>query len=254
MEAKRQDSYIKDDIEGHFREYQRCKNYQGILDADTYNFDKTGYQIRIVARSLVITPIDCTAVYINNPANRELLTSVECISAGGYHAPPIIIFKGVYHLRRYFNNNIDSDILWARSDSGFTNDKLTLSWLKHFNQFTENRTVGRYRMLIFDGFGSHDTQDFIDFCQEHRIRPFQLIPHLTHLIQPLDISVFQKSKDEFRKLLREEVFYRAKEITKADFFYYSINSQRKPLLLYSVRLRFERLALYLLIPQLFSRK
>ena len=73
-------------------------------------------------------------------------------------------------------------------------------------------------MLIFDGYGSHVTQDFIKYCWEHRIRPFQLPPHSTHLLQPLDVGVFQKFKHEFKELIREEVFLGAKEITKADFF------------------------------------
>ena len=73
-------------------------------------------------------------------------------------------------------------------------------------------------MLIFDGYGSHVTQDFIKYCQEHRIRPFQLLPHSTHLLQPLDVGVFQKFKHEFKELIREKVFLRAREINKADFF------------------------------------
>jgi len=73
-------------------------------------------------------------------------------------------------------------------------------------------------MLIFDGYSSHLTQQFIDFCWQHNIRPFQLIPYSTHLCQPCDVGAFQKLKHEFKKLIREEVFYSAKAITKTDFF------------------------------------
>jgi hypothetical protein len=73
-------------------------------------------------------------------------------------------------------------------------------------------------MLIFDGYGSHITQDFLEYCWQNYIRPFQLPPHSTHLIQPYDVGAFQKFKYEFKKCLREEVFYSATEITKADFF------------------------------------
>jgi hypothetical protein len=175
--------------------------------------------IGIVARSLVIVPVSCEATYTNNPENRELVTLTECISAGGYHVLLMITFKGADHLRKYFKNDTDGNILWTRSESGFTNDKLTLPWLKHFERYTANRTKGRYRMLIFDRYGSHVTQDFIKYCWEHRIRPFQLPPHSTHLIQPLDVGVFQKFKHEFKKCLREDVFYGASQITKTDFFF-----------------------------------
>jgi DDE superfamily endonuclease len=174
--------------------------------------------IGVVNSSLVIVPAGTTISYVDDPENRELVTSTECISAGGYHVPSMITFKGAYHLRKYFENNMDGNILFSRSDSGFVNDKLTLRWLQHFNKFTVNRIIGRYRLLIFDGYGSHITQNFIDYRWENKIRPFQLPPHSTHLTQPLDVGAFQKFKFEFKQCLREEVFYGANEITKADFF------------------------------------
>jgi hypothetical protein len=129
-----------------------------------YNFDKTGCLIGMVNSSLVVVPKGCIVAYVNDPENRELVTSIKCIFAGGYHVPPMITFKGAYYLRKYFKNEMDGNILFSRSDSGFVNDKLTLRWLKHFNDCTEKQTMGRYRMLIFDGYGSHITQDFLDFC------------------------------------------------------------------------------------------
>ena len=82
-----------------------------ILDKDTYNFDESGYLIGVVSSLIVIVPIGYKAVYVDNPTNRELVTSIEYISIGGYYVPPIIIFKGAYHLRKYFKNDIDSYIL-----------------------------------------------------------------------------------------------------------------------------------------------
>ena len=91
-----------------------------------YNFDETGCLISIVNGSLVIVPKGCTVAYVDDPENRELVTSTECISASGYHVPLIITFKGAYYLRKYFKNEMDGNILFSRSDSGFVNDKLTL--------------------------------------------------------------------------------------------------------------------------------
>jgi hypothetical protein len=104
------------------------------LDEDTY---ETGYLIGVVSRSLVIVPIGCDAVYVDDPANRELVISTECISADGHHVPPMIIFKGAYHPYKHFKNDIDGRILWARLDTSFMNDKLTLKWLEHFNKHTK---------------------------------------------------------------------------------------------------------------------
>jgi hypothetical protein len=104
MDVKRRAAHIREDMEGDFREFQRYKNHWGILDEDTFNFDETGCLIGIIAGALTIVPADCDTAYTDDPANRELLTVTECISAGGYHVPPMVIFKGAYQLRKYFKN------------------------------------------------------------------------------------------------------------------------------------------------------
>ena len=130
----------------------------------------------------------------------------------------MIIFSGAYHLRRFFKNNLDGNILFARSDSGYSNDKLGIKYLEHFNRFTSQKAKGKYRMLLFDGHGSHLSQEFLDFCWKYHIRPFLLPAHTTHLLQPLDVGVFQSLKHNFKKAVRKEVFLGAQEITRVDFF------------------------------------
>ena len=82
--------------------------------------------ISVTAGFLVITSANYKAFYIDDPTNQELVTSTECISTSSFHVPLMITFKGAYYLRKYFKNDIDGDIFGTRSDSGFTNDKLTL--------------------------------------------------------------------------------------------------------------------------------
>lgn len=55
---------------------------------------------------------------------------------------------GIEHLHKDSENDTDDNILWARSESGFTNDRLTLSYIKHSNEYTKDGTKGLYRMLI----------------------------------------------------------------------------------------------------------
>lgn len=76
---------------------------------------------------------------------------------------------------------------------------------------------GEWRQLILDGHGSHKTPpDFLDFCIQRKIIPFLTIPHSTHLVQPLDYSIFgpfQKAySDELDESLRKN-----EPISKATF-------------------------------------
>lgn len=45
-----------------------------------------------------------------------------------------------------------------------------------------------------DGYGSHCNKEFIEFCDKAKIIPFKLPSHITHIIQPLDVVVFQPYK------------------------------------------------------------
>lgn len=219
ISTQRLAAHVVEDIEGYFRAFKKCKDYWGIQDEDIYNFDETGFQIGVTSGEKVFVPKDCVAAYTADPENRELITSVETINYGGQKVPPMIIFAGAYHLRRYFNeNNLDGGILFTRSETGYTNNKLGVKYLKHFNRHTESRRTGKYQMLLFDGHGSHLSQEFLDFCWQHHIRPFQLPSHTTHLLQPLDVGVFQSLKHNFKKEIRKQVFLGAIEVSRTDFF------------------------------------
>ena len=138
MAAKRLASHVVEDVQLHFQEFERCKNKWGILDEDISNFDETGFQIGVISGEKVIVPVDCQVAYQADPDNRELITSVETLNYGGQRVPSMIIFKGAYHLRKHFDNDLDGDILFARSLTGFSNDRLALVYLKHFDRFTRD--------------------------------------------------------------------------------------------------------------------
>jgi hypothetical protein len=128
------------------------------------NFDETGYPISVTTREYVIVLTNCKAVYQADLGNRELVTFIKTLNYSSKKVPLMIIFQGVYHFQKHFDNNMNSDILFAQSSTRYSNDKLGLVYLKHFNRFTKSFTKGKYRMLIFDSYGSHITQPFINYC------------------------------------------------------------------------------------------
>ena len=97
------------------------------------------------------------------------------------------------------------------SENGWTTDELGLEWLKHFNKYTESCTTGVYRLLILDGYGSHGTPEFDQYCTENRIISLCMLAHTSHLLQPLDVSCFSPLKTayghEVGELARQGVFH-----------------------------------------------
>jgi len=199
-------------------DFQHAIQKYGIAQDDVYNFDETGFRIGVLTGGTkVITHVATKAVYLSDPDNRESITSVECISAGGDVIAPMIIMAGKVMLEKHFDNSLNSDTLLAVSESGYSNDVLGLKWLHHFHRFTEAKKKGVWRMLIFDGHGSHLSDDFLLFAWEKKILPFLFPAHTTHLLQPLDVGVFQPFKHWHQICLHEAVAFGDIEFSKVEF-------------------------------------
>ena len=57
----------------------------------------------------------------------------------------------------------------------------------------------------------------MDFCFTHKIIPFLLPAHFTHLLQPLDISMFQSFKHYHQALLEDSIRFRGIDYKKDNF-------------------------------------
>ena len=68
-----------------------------------------------------------------------------------------------------------------------------------------------------DNHGSHHSMEFIQFCWNHDIIPFGLPANLTHLLQPLDVVVFQPLKHYHAQALDFLVRDGITQITKLEF-------------------------------------
>ena len=117
----------------------------------------------------------------------------------------------------YQQPELDDDTAIATSASGYSNDQICLEWIKHFDKHTIKTTISKKRLLILDGHGSHHTIEFIQYCEAHDIIPFGMPPNLTHLLQPLDVVVFQPLKHYHAKALDVMVRDGIVNITKIEF-------------------------------------
>jgi len=111
------------------------------------------------------------------------------------------------------------DYYCATSETGYTNDFLSLMWLQHFDKYSKKHQLGAFRMLVFDGFGAHTTKEFIDYCDQAKIIPFGLLPHTSQWCQPLDKSCFQPYKWYHRRAVETAVRSGAGDFNKVEFLF-----------------------------------
>jgi Tc5 transposase DNA-binding domain len=106
----------------------------GIVDTDIYNMDETGFRIGVGRRHKVITRASNNRQYLADPDNRDYVTSIECISAGGVSLAPMIVVKAANLQERWIVDNFSDSTVIAYSDTGYSNDDINLEWLRHFNR------------------------------------------------------------------------------------------------------------------------
>jgi hypothetical protein len=158
--------------------------------------------------------------------NREWITILATICADGTAIPPAIIFAGSGSLQSTWVEDVElgqHQAAFASSPNGWTSDILGLAWLQQvFDKHTKAKAgYGRqYRLLFVDGHGSHINMGFLDWCEKHRILVAVYLPHSTHRLQPLDVSLFSPLATAYTEQL-DNFIYQTQNLCslgKRDFF------------------------------------
>jgi hypothetical protein len=207
-------------IRNWFRLVENIIAKYGIRSDDIWNFDETGFMMGMISTGKVVTSAERRGRPKSvQPGSREWVTVIEAISAEGQSIPPFIIVKGKKHLRSWYEgSSLPVDWAIALSENGWTNNKLGLDWLKHFNEHTTNRSTGPYRLLILDGHESHQSTDFRAYYKEKNTIPLYMPPHSSHLLQPLNIGCFGPLKKAYGREIERLMRRSRTHITKTQFF------------------------------------
>jgi len=133
------------------------------------------------------------------------------------HCHSLQIANEVQLLTSHFNNNLDDDVLITISDTDYSNDWISLQWLKHFDHFSQKHQKKAWRMLVMNDYKSHYTREFLFYCENHKIIFFNLSSHTTHLLQSLDVCVFQSLKHWHSKTINWAVQMSDEIFSKVEF-------------------------------------
>jgi DDE superfamily endonuclease len=177
-----------------------------VLRENVYNMDETGIMLCMIGSVKVLVGKDDLRNYRGAGVKRVMVTAIECISMDGRCLSPLIIWPASTH-RSNWTIHPTPGWHYACSESGYTDSKISLEWLTRvFDPQTEGRAGQKPRVLVCDGFGTHETLEIPQFCLENNIRLCRLPSHTSHKIQPCDIGVFGPLKAAYRD--EAEQFYR----------------------------------------------
>ncbi|XP_044715037.1 DDE superfamily endonuclease domain-containing protein [Hirsutella rhossiliensis] len=216
-------------VENFFKRLSEIITTYSIGPSEVWNEDECGIRIgslRDRVHVIVVRTTRHQRPEVSDPGNREFCTLIAAANATGDTIPPWLIFH-TFPSESWAAVDAPADVRFARSDTGFSNAEITLDWVHQFNWYevqggeAEPRVIPEseriYCLLVIDGFTGHTSLDFIQYCIKFDILIAVFPPHSTHLLQPLDVGVFQPLKHTQQKALRRFVNTGELHFTRLDF-------------------------------------
>ena len=145
-------------------------------------------------------------------SGREYFRVLAAGSAGGVHLPPYFVYKGKNLWSRWMQGG-PAVSLYSVSDGGWMESANFKQWVeKMFIPAVKYLATKGPVVLFFDGHHYHISLQLIELARDN-IHLFCLPPHSTHLLKPLDVSVFGPMK--------KAAWNRPKQISEAGILHVS---------------------------------
>lgn len=134
-----------------------------ILRENVYNMDETGVILSMLGSVKVLVGRNDLRDYRGVGIKRTIVTAIECVSADGRSLLPLIIWLASTHQSNWTTYPTPG---WhyAHSKNGYNDSKINLEWLTRvFDPQTKGIAGRRPRVLICDGFRTHETLEILEF-------------------------------------------------------------------------------------------
>ena len=203
-------------LDNYFILLKKLLDDNDLLDkpGQIYNVDESSIPLDHRSPHVVTTKGQKKVRYATS-GNKSQITVVGCINAIGQALPPFVIFN-TKNLNIEWTAGEVTGTTNSLSDSGWMDMKLFKDWV--FKQFLRHVGSSRPILLLLDGHSSHYNLEAVTFVKENGIIMFTLVPHTTHMIQPLDTAVYGPLKTNWQDVCHKYIQSQpGKVITKYQF-------------------------------------
>ncbi|CAK1597581.1 unnamed protein product [Parnassius mnemosyne] len=162
-----------------------------------FNIDETGFST-VQKNYKILAPKGLKQIAKATSGERGVTTTVVCaVSASGIYVPPMFIFKRK-RMSELLLKGCNSDMIATVSDSGWINESIFLDYLRHFISFVKP-TKEEPVLIILDNHESHISLGAYELFREYNLQVLSLPPHVSHKMQPLDLTIFSSLKMAYNK-------------------------------------------------------
>src|SRR5271154_6972309 len=106
-------------------------------------------------------------MFFNSLAKQKSSTLIEAISAIGR---TILLYLIIAGKRRMQTSSTVFDI----SESNFTNNRISVKWLKYFIKYTNSSLTALKKLLLYNSYRSHNTEEFKELACDNNIVLYML--------------------------------------------------------------------------------
>ena len=216
LQACRASSCTPERLDKWFADYSEFVHQHGLQDKPQriWNADESGFPL-CPKTSRVLCMRNKKHVYSVHSDSKCQITTLVAASAAGSVIPPMHIFPG----KRFSYNPLEGAVAGAymgRSDNGWMVTQLFYGWLA--NHFVSHIPPERPVLLIVDGHSTHIDVEISKFCKENGILLYCLLPHSSHITQPLDVGFFGALKTSWGKAVdKYKISHMGSSVTKESF-------------------------------------
>lgn len=187
------------------KSYFENNNLLGVLEDDSrvYNCDETAFFLCPKEKDVLVKK-GSKRVY-NRVANddKECLTVLVNVSAGGKIAPPMILYP-YKRLPKNLPPTVPPTWGIGCTESGWMTMEAFYEYITNvFYKWLQENQVAMPVALFMDGHTSHISLPLSLFCKEKGIILVALLPNSTHLLQPLDVGVFRPVKGTWKNVVHD---------------------------------------------------
>ena len=188
-------SISSDDITGFFDNLATAGD---IAPENMFNFDETCVADDPGAAKVLVQR-GTRRVELVKEHSKTNISIMACGSATGELLPPMFCYKA-QNLYEGWTRGGPSGAVYAVTKSGWFEMNTFKTWFVDVFLATVRNRPGR-KLLVGDNLASHFSPRVMQLAKEHDIYFTALPPNATHILQPLDVSVFHPMKLVWKEIL-----------------------------------------------------
>ncbi|CAG4973401.1 unnamed protein product [Parnassius apollo] len=193
----------EEQINNWFKEVDEYLAEKGLLEAlkepsRVFNADESAFFLAPKPGRVLVRRGE-KHVYAASGDEKENLTVLLTANAAGTLAPPMIVFA-YDRVPDRISSSVPGEWGIGKSETGWMTGETFYEFVTTiFNPWLIVKGIQKPILFFVDGHRSHLTLHLSKFCSENDIEIIALYPNSTHILQPMDISLFRPLKVYYRK-------------------------------------------------------